>query len=479
MKGIVFVLSLLSAALAFASVELTVYNQGFALVKETREIMLKHGKQKITLFDIAKKIDPTSVSLRSLKKKNALRILEQNYRYDPVTTSAILKKVVGSKIKLTRTLQDGRKEVIIGTLLSEPSSYKSTYGGHQGMVLQTDDGRILLNPTGEIEVASIPTELAVKPRLIWDLNSTVEGNHPIELNYITKGISWNADFTLTLEHDQVKAGIQGWVTLNNRSGTGFKNAKLKLLAGNIKKARSTKSKYAYEKAAFMAAPTRASTKSFAQKSIADYHLYTLSWPTTIMDKEIKQVSFIRKNSIPVAKRLVIDPMKSYGSYYPSSSARGTGKFKPDIHLEFTNTEKNQLGIPLPAGRIRVFQKEESGSVQLIGEDNIQHTPTGEKLKLVIGKAFDIVAERKRTNYQSTRKEKGKPRYVFQDFEIHMRNNKNKAETVHLVERHWGEWQINNSNLEYQKIDSNTVQFSLLLKPKESRKIIFSITTKYN
>lgn len=464
---------------AASGTELTVYNQGFALVKEQRSLSLKNGTQTVSIEDVAALIETNSVGIRSLSFPGSFSVLEQNYQYDLISPTAILNKAVGQKITFNRVLPDGRKERLEGILLSAPTAVVGNANGGSsmtwnGMVIQLNSGGILLNPSGEIEVSSVPDGLISKPTLQWLIDSKRAGSNEIELSYITRGMSWKADYVLSLDKEGRIGDLKGWVTLTNNSGATFKNARLKLLAGDV----------------FRQQPARGSTfaggrggaeammadKGFAEEQFADYHLYTLQRTTTVRNKEIKQVSLLEGFGIPTNKKLVIDSMRNYRGYRPNEGLVGTGVLKPLVFIEFVNDEKSNLGMPLPKGTFKVFQRDSSGALQMLGEAGIDHTPKNEKISLPVGRAFDVVAERKRTKFQWL----GSRRTgSIETFEIEVRNRKETSETVHVFERFHAEWTITEKNTAFKQLDSHTVDFEVLLKPNEVRKIVYTVSTDWS
>lgn len=475
--------ALITAAAAFqpGTAELTVYNGGFALVKEVRQLNLASGRQTIAVNDVAQQIEPTSVAIRSITAPGSFTVLEQNYRYDLVSVQAILAKAAGNLIWLNRVLPNGTKERLEGTLMSAPFAVVGAMeaGGqmtYNGMVVRLADGRILLNPTGEVEVDSIPEGLISTPSLFWDLDSTRAGTNNVELSYITQGMSWTADYTISLDRDGKRGDLKGWVTMNNQSGATFKDAKLKLLAGEVQRVQPSRPRMPRGGSGGMP-ETMAGAPGFAEETFADYHLYTLQRPATVANNEIKQISLLEAVNIPVTKKLILDPMMGYAGYRPNEGEVGTGTLRPQVRIEFTNDEKSKLGMPLPEGRFKVYQRDSSDSVQLLGEDRIQHTPKNEKLSLVVGKAFDIVAERKRTNFEWIGSGANR-RGMRETFEIEIRNRKNADETVHLLERHWGEWKILRNNTEFTKLNSETIQFVVSLKADEVKTVSYTVETTW-
>lgn len=472
-----FITLALSAVLAQSapnSTELTVYNQGFGFVKELRDVTLSPGRQTLKIEDVAAMIDPTSVGIRRVNDPKSFEVLEQNYQYDLISPAAILSKSVGKRVRFIRTMGNQR-ESVEGTLLAAPSAYAASADSGQvsytGMVIRTDDGRIILDPKGEVEVQQVPEGLISKPTLLWDLNAAKAGPNTFELSYITQGISWNADYVLTLGPTDRDADLKGWVTINNNSGASFSDARLKLLAGDINQARPQNMGMA--RTEMMKAPAAAADAGFREEGLFEYHLYTLQRPATVRNHEIKQLSLLESKGVQVQKKLILDSMQGYSSWYPNEGEVGTGDIKPQVRIEFVNKKDNQLGMPLPKGRVRIYKRDDSGSVQMLGEDNINHTPKDEKLSLVVGRAFDVVGTRKRTNFVRL-----SPNQVQESFEIEVRNRKDAPETVNVLERHWGDWNVTDHNLPFTKEDASTMQFVLNLKANEVQKVTYTVTTRW-
>ncbi len=437
--------------------EITVYNQGFGLVKEARALTLKKGRQTVGVEDVAAQIDPSSVSIRSLLAPDALTVLEQNYQYDLIGPASILAKAVGERIRVV-----GPKETVEGVLISSPGQN----GG--GLVLRTDDGRIVLDPQGQITLAKVPDGLITRPTLLWDVESDRDGVQNVELSYITQGLSWTADYVLTLD-GAGKAAIQGWVTMNNQSGTTYRDARLKLLAGDVNQAPRGMPGGAPAPMMDFAMAKRA----FREESLFEYHLYTLQRPSTIANKETKQLGLLSGDNVPVVKRLVVDATRDAGRFYPSEGEVGTGDLAPQVRIEFVNDEKSGLGIPLPAGRFRLYQRDAGGSTQLLGEDRIDHTPRDERVSLVVGRAFDVRATRLRTGFQRLG-----PQATRETFSIELRNRKEVPQTVEVIERPWGDWKVTERSGPFTKLDANSIRFDVPLAAGETRKVTYTVETRW-
>lgn len=467
------VFAVLLPAMADNGPEVTVYNQGFGLVKELRTLNLKAGRQTVSVEDVAALIETNSVAIRSLGRPDAFSVLEQNYQYDLISVNAILNKAVGNEVRFHRVLPNGQREVVVGTLVSSPTAIVGNANGgsqqtYNGMVIRTPDGRILLNPSGEIEVSSLPEGLISKPTLLWELEAAAAGNVPIELSYLTQGLGWKADYVLQLDGIG-SADLQGWVTMTNNSGATYNNAKLKLLAGDVERARPE----VVMADAMKSARGGAGGSGFQEESLFEYHLYTLQRPATIRNREIKQLSLLESRGLKYTKKLIVDSMAPYRGWYPQEGAVGTGDIKPLVRVEFVNSEANKLGMPLPKGTVKVYQRDKSGSVQMLGEDNIDHTPKDERISLTVGRSFDVRATRTRTNFKRISSNQ-----TEESFSIEVRNRKDVAETVHVMERHWSDWKISGESMKYTKLDANTIEFKVDLKAGESKTITYTVNTKW-
>jgi hypothetical protein len=453
--------------------EVTIYNQGFGLIKETRTLNLKSGRQTVAVEDVAAQIEPSSVGIRSLTAADSFEVLEQNYQFDLISPMAILNKSVGKRVRLIRNLGN-TKDVLEGTLISSPTAMVGTANGgsqftYNGLVIRTDDGRIVLDPTGEIEVLAVPEGLISVPTLLWQIDSARGGTNKVELSYLTRGINWSADYVMILDGTNT-ADFKGWVTVDNQAGVSFVDAKLKLLAGDVNRVMP---QFQNQLRGGGAGFGGGKADTFKEESLFEYHLYTMQRPATVRNKEIKQLSLLEGNGIQYQRKLIVDALRDYGVYYPQEGEIGTGNIKPVVRVEFLNSKENQLGMPLPKGKVRVYQRDKTGSVQMLGEDMIDHTPKDERLSLVVGKSFDMVAGRKRMNFRRI-----SDRSFEETYEIELRNRKEVADTVHVLERHYGDWQVTEKSMAFTKRDAMTMEFVVPLKAGEVKKITYTIVTKW-
>jgi len=434
-----------------AGVDLTVYNQNVALVKDKRTLAFKSGMNEVRFTDVAAQIDPTSVQFTSLTDPSGTRVVEQNYAYDIVGSQKILQKYLDQNVSLVT--EDGTK--YSGKLLS----------GADDIILQGDDGQVTsvkLARVRELKFPQLPGGLITKPTLIWLVNSSRDGNQDAQVTYLTNGINWKANYVAVINANDTAMNLNGWVTIDNQSGARYEDANLKLVAGDVR--RVTPVPAAREGALPAAAPTAAPAAQFVEQSFFEYHLYTLQRPTTIQNRETKQIEFTSAANVPVNKLFVYDGasgLRFYGYQITDPSYGKTSNTKVAVMIEFKNSEQNRLGIPLPKGTIRVYKADSDGGNQFVGEDNIDHTAKDETIRLNIGNAFDVVGERKQTNFN-----KIADRVIEESYQIKVRNHKTEAVEVRVVEHlfRWSNWQITQSNQDYSKLDAQTIEFRVKVAP---------------
>ncbi|MDD4497440.1 MAG: DUF4139 domain-containing protein, partial [Methanosarcinaceae archaeon] len=383
--------------------ELTVYNGDLALVKEKRELEFDSGVNRVEYTDVAARIDPTSVMFEDPKDENTV-VLEQNYEYDLVSSSKLLGKFLGKELTVT----DEEGTDYTGTLLSNDG----------GVVLRKEDGTVVaLDKVSKVEFPD-SANLLTKPTLVWEIYSPTAGKRDVLTSYLTGGLDWEADYIVKASADDTKADITGWVSVENRAGTTYEDAKLKLVAGEVHRSEVPQPEYGMEENKEMKF-AGAGRESFAEETLFEYHLYTLERPTTLKDRQIKQISLLSADSVPLEKELVFDSRQSD---------------KVQAYLKIENSEKKGLGMPLPAGTVRVYKADSEGQLQFLGEDNIDHTPKDEEIKVVVGNAFDVTAEKTSTDYK---KVSGKVRR--ESYEIKLKNHKTEAQNVTVMEHFYGDW----------------------------------------
>ena len=443
----IFLLSMFMLMSTFVySASVTIYNDNFALVKDTKEVNVKSGQQIIEVDDVSAKIDPTSVLPKFLSDSDKITILEQNYDFDLVSSSKLLQKYIGNDITVERYLPNSQKEKISGKLLSVQG----------GTIIKTNNDKIVINPEGEISLPKMPEGLMLKPTLSWLINSKVSGKKKLELTYKTTGFSWVADYVAVLDKDDKSIDLNAWVTINNTSGATYKDAKLKLVAGDVNTVKESTPRLMMAKNAVMAEQAYDSAAGFQEQSFFEYHIYKLQRKANLKDNEKKQIEFTSAQKIPVDKKYTFQSSKNN---------------KVEISLKFKNNKASNLGIPLPKGKVRVF-KSDGDSIEFVGEDKIDHTPENKDMRLTLGNAFDITAEKKMTN--SSRNNSAKQ--SEETYEIVLKNAKDETVKVDVIETFygWSNWKIVSNSQKFEKKDSNTIIFEVEIPAKSEKKISYKV-----
>jgi len=422
---------------------ITVYNSDLALVRDVRSLQLPQGTANLRFMDIAATVNPATVHFRSLTEPAKVNVLEQNYEYDLLEPDKLLRKYVGRDVTLMRTRQDNgttRQEEVKARLLS----YNNAPVWKIGSEIVTGIG------ADSIRFPELPDTLYSRPTLIWALDNEGAARHRVETSYLATKLAWNADYVLTVARDDKLADVNGWVTLTNGSGTAFRNAKLQLVAGDLHRVQQAINRYA-DMAKARNAP--AAQEAMMQESFSEYHLYTLGRKTTINNNQTKQVSMLEGSGVPVTKRFVVDGQ----SYYYQNFQHPGAPFKDlvAVYYQLKNEQKNGLGIPMPAGNVRVYQEDSKGGVQFVGEDRIDHTPKDETLNLKIGNAFDVACERNQVDFQ-----KIAPNVYEFEYAISLRNHKTTPITVEVNEPIGGTWRMVRSSHEWTKTAAWAAQFKV-------------------
>lgn len=456
---------------ASQAVALTVYNQNFGLVKDTRNVDLHEGTNYVDFADVAAGIDPTSVSFVSLTNPNGVVVREQNYQFDLMDTDTILSKSVGKTIKVRQILPAGGVREIVGTLLNPPQVTVSDSNGnlstrHQGIVIKTGSG-VVLGSNGEIELEQLPQGLVSKPSLLWKLDAEKSGTNKAEISYQTQGLNWKCDYVAVINKDDTQGDLTSWVTIDNKSGGTFKNASLKLMAGDVH--RVVAPQPAPMGRMYKAAFAGAAAPQFQEQSFAEYHLYALQNKTDIKNNETKQLTLFNASAVPLKKHFIFEPAKAYGNYYGQQAE----KTKINVKLELANSKENNLGMPLPKGKVRVYKRDADGALQFVGEDQIDHTPKDEKVRLYLGDAFDLVGERKQMSFQQVNNKVQRSTY-----EISLRNHKEQAVTITCVEHAYGDWKITQNSHPFVKKDSKTFEFAIKVPANGEVNVSYELEVRY-
>jgi hypothetical protein len=465
------------------SVDLTIYNQNLSLIREERSFDFAKGVGKVVVPDIPATIDGTSVHFATLTDPGSVRVLEQNYQYDLVHQAKLLERYLGKQVEFVREDPVTKKEFsVFGKLLSTGYAAQPNYGGPMnysmtgGMVAEID-GKIEINPVGRLILPSLPEGLILRPQLEWIVRSSREGKQKAEVSYLAGQLSWNCNYVALLENNGASLDMTGWVTLTNASGTSFRDAGLKLVAGDVNIV-----KKAFERTAGMAKATLAADEAapqFKQTELFEYKLYTLQRRTDLRNNETKQIELTSGHGVQSRKVFIYDGIGDQWRYwYNNYSYRSQGSFgqqsnpKVGVFVTFRNEEKSGLGIPLPKGKVRVYQRDDDGKEQFIGEDEIDHTPKDEEVRLYLGNAFDIVGERAQKDFRSF----SGGRVVEETIEITVRNHKKGSVEVQVYEHpwRWSQWEIIAASSEWTKVDQSTLRFPVKLAADESKVIRYTV-----
>lgn len=445
------------------SVNITVYNSNIGLVRETRRLTLPNGRIALRFSDVTALIRPETVHLASLTAPASLRILEQNYQYDLLNPAKLLDKFVGKEITLVlRHYQNNTEsfEPVHATLLANN-------GGQVWRI----NGQIVINPSNiaEMRFPDLPKNLVATPTLVWDLENRETGSQTIEASYLTGGMNWRADYVLLVNADDTKGDLQGWVTLTNGSGATFEDARLQLVAGDVNRVSDQRDNAV---AGFMARKSVSEESQFQEQGFFEYHLYTLQRPATIRDNETKQVSLLEASGFEVKKEFVLNGQRYYYTGYNNPGA--AIKEKVGVYIQFRNSQLNKLGMPLPAGTIRLYKKDDKGNQQFIGEDKIDHTPKDEDVRVKVGDAFDIVAERKQTDYKVV-----VTGHLYEyAYEIKIRNHKDGPVTVVVNEPIGGDWEMVSSTFKAEKTAAFAAQFQVPVAKDGEATLSYRVRVKY-
>lgn len=428
-------------------VGLTIYNDDFAVVKERRLMDFEKGTNKVRFTDVASAIDPTSVNFKCISNPDAVKILEQNYEFDLVNTASLLKRYIDRNVSISLKGSGADHGDVFNGILS------ASVGND--LILKTDSGRMVVinrDSVEKINLARMPEDLVTKPTLVWLASAQQKGSQLCQVTYTTNAIGWKADYSAVLNQNEDKLDLTGWVTVNNKSGGAYKNATIKLIAGDVRRLQQPSPMPRRSMSKMYAAPMEADA-GFAEKPFMEYHLYTLGRKSTINNNQVKQIELIDPaQNVPVKKLFVYEWQKKSD--------------KVQVKLEFENKKEYDLGIALPKGKVRVFKKDPAdGTLEFVGEDLIDHTANKEKLSLYIGDAFDVVPEHKTKDTKRSR------RKFTETHEIELRNRKNQPVTVYVDEKFPDHvnWQVS-SDSKYEKRDSRTARFQITV-PADSTKTV--------
>jgi hypothetical protein len=453
------------------SVSITVYNENLSLIREERTINFEKGTGSVVVPDIPSTIDGTSLHFLSLTDPQGVKVLEQNYEYDLVSQAKLLQKYVGKEVEFVRLNEETKQEYTVkGELIS------SGWGRESGLVAEIN-GKIELNPAGHMVLPSLPEGLVLKPQLEWLVSSDNSGDQKTEISYLAGGFMWSADYVALIDTSNTRLDLTGWVTLTNNSGTSFHDAGLKLVAGDVNVVRPQFNRAM--KSTMQLQMGAVEEQQFKQTDLFEYKLYTLQRHTDLDNDETKQVELVSGKNVAAQKLLVYDGVADqwrnwYGSYdYASKQSFGQqSNNKVGVYIVFRNDEKSGLGLPLPKGKIRVYQRDEDQKEQFIGEDQIDHTPKDEEIKLYLGNAFDVVGGRAQINFKSYADGK----LIEETIQIKIRNHKKEPVDLLIYEHPWrgSNWEFVEGGEGWTKVDQTTIKYPVKLAKDEEKVVTYTI-----
>ena len=463
---------LVSAGMAEAEPALTIYNQNFAVVRDTVPLDLKAGENSLTYAGATAQVEPDSVILRDPAGRHSLQILEQNYRNDPVSEPLLLSLFEGKTIGFERMrLKDNTQtpETIQGKIIR--SGYVPG-GGNEQPIIEVD-GKLQFSLPGQPLFPDLGDDTVLKPAFDWVLQTGKAGKFDAEVGYVTGGFDWSASYNLVSPEKGDLVDLAGWITMNNTSGKTFENASIKLMAGDVNKIQPRILRGGFGiggGAVHMMAP------AVTEKAFDEFHLYSIARPTTLHDRETKQVEFVHAEKMYAPTIYVYDGASDYRFYGGLNDDQGygtSGNKKVSVMREFVNAETNQLGMPLPAGKLRFYRRDDDGQLEFVGENTIDHTPRNETVRVTTGNAFDLVGERKQTNFQADSGDK----WLDESFEIELRNRKKDVPVEIRVVEHlyrWSNWSITAKSDDFVKKDSQTIEFRIPVKPDEEKTVSYTV-----
>jgi hypothetical protein len=452
---------------------------GYGVVRQTRHIEMNAGENTIRFADVATGIDPTTVSFRSLTDP-AATVREQNYEYDVVSADKLLQRYVGKRVSAVRKAPDpaggnGGGTSIAGVLLSFDAA---------NLVLQAEpQGGVEIVARADLSGVSLAAggaDLVTKPTLVWKVAATKGGQHAAHVTYQTDNLTWRADYNVTVDGTEAAADVGAWVSIMNESGAAYPDVHLKLVAGDVQRVQPPENPYGQARSFVAKAAVDASEPGFAEKSFFEYHLYTLGRTTSLANNSTKQIElFAPKTNVPVTKTFVYYGLPPQWRYYVTPSPNmdrslGTeSNRKVDVYLQIVNSEHNGMGIPLPAGRVRVYKRDEADhNAEFVGEDVIQHTPKDERVLVRLGAAFDIVGERKQTDFHADYA----GRVMTEAFEIKIRNH--KAEPVDVIVKEnlfrWVNWEVTRCSDKWEKQDYRTIHIPVRVDPGAEKTVTYTV-----
>lgn len=457
---------------------ITVYNENFGVVRDIVPLDLGAGISEASYSGVTSQLEPESVVLRDPAGNVALSIIEQSYRGDPVDQMRLLQMFEGKTINFYKNVGD--EEVVIeGRIIRAPKQVmaRNQHGGQYQKNLEPIvevEGQLLTRLPGEPLFPSLGDDSILEPTLSWKLFSKNAAKLDAQLSYLTNGMSWKSDYNLVLPEEGDVVTLTGWVSIENNTGTSFNDAKIKLIAGDVNKVQEQPKMMRGRAIEMAMMADTISAPEVEAKKFDEFHMYSLPLATTLRDRETKQVEFVRAEKVQTKKLYIYEGFR--GSYRGGINANQNygQNSQPDVQIyrEFKNSEENGLGVALPAGKTRFYRMDSDGQLEFTGENTIDHTPKNETIRVYLGNAFDLVGERKRTEFY-----KHPSRDMMREtFEIEIRNRSEEEVTVRIVEPlfRWSNWEITAKSQDFEKTDAQTIEFPVTVGPDKTKTVSYTV-----
>jgi hypothetical protein len=476
LRNLLPLVAILVAPALRADPALTIYNQNFAVVRDTVPLDLKPGVTDISFANTTAHLEPDSVILRDPAGKTKFQILEQNYRNDPVSQDLLLSLFEGKTIDFLIKDTGKPDRTVQGKIIRSGYAPGSQDNAPQPVI--EVEGKVIFGLPGQPQFPTLGDDTILKPALNWKIETPAPAKLDAELAYVTSGMSWKADYNLAAPERGDAIDLVGWITMNNQTGKTFENAKIKLMAGNVNKIQPENGPV---RAMFAMAAPAGGAPPVSEKTFDEYHLYTVQRPVTLRDSETKQIEFIHASNVKAAKIYIYDGARFNGAVWNINSIEGRvtssewgteSSTKVAVMREIKNSADNSLGIPLPAGRIRFYKQGDDQQLEFTGENTIEHTPKDETLRIYTGDAFDLVGERKRINFHLDEAN----HLADESFEIKLRNHKTDPVEIRVIEHlyRWTNWAITQKSDPFTKTNAQEVKFTVPLKPDEEKTITYTV-----
>ncbi len=458
------------------AIDLTIYNQDLSLIREERTIDIGKGLSRVVIPDIPATIDGTSLHFASLTEPSTVRVLEQSYEYDMVNQARLLEKYIGKNVEFVRLNEETKKEYSVsGRLLA------AGFAGSKNGIVAEIAGKIELAPDGRMILPALPEGLILQPQLEWLVENSKGGPQTAEISYLAAQLSWKADYVLILDQPETKLNLTGWVTLTNNCGTSFRDAGLRLVAGDVNIVRDRLNRGILMRDGMQ--ESKVAQPQFTQTELFEYKMYTLQRHTSLNNNETKQIELVNGKNVSSKKIFIYDGLSDqWRSWYHDYSYRDQASFgqqsntKVGTYITFKNDARSGMGIPLPKGRVRVYKRDSDNKEQFIGEDEIDHSPKDEEVRLYLGNAFDIVGERSQADFRTFKAE----HVIEETIRISLRNHKTEPVEVQVYEHpwRWSQWEVVKASDEYVKIDESTLRFPVKIEKDREKTLTYSLRYKW-